>query len=166
MVSGCFESDNGDKMKRLRLKIIIGLAAVAGIASFYFLVRSYSDLNERRKVVDSIKFALSLEQQAILRSPFNSIEELENFFRQGYGERLAAELAAFNWPHGPDNVMQVPNTVTVLGITDDRAIAYYENPASSLNEDGANRYLLLKLSNANDRWVIEEVALSAVKPSR
>jgi hypothetical protein len=152
-------------MRWSKLIIVIGIVVVTGAASFYFLAGNFSNQAEKRKVVNSIKFSLSLEEQAIQKSPFDSVEELERFFRQGFGDRLAAELANYNWPHGPDEVIEVPNNVIVLSVGNDQADAFYENPASNMNEDGSNRYVLLNLSKEDDRWVIEEATVSALKPS-
>lgn len=112
-----------------------------------------------------MKFSLSLEEQAIQVSPFDSVEELERFFRQGFGKRLAAELGNYNWPHWPEEVNEVPNNVIVLSVGNDQAVAFFENHASDISEAGSNRYILLNLSKEDGRWVIEEATVSALKPS-
>jgi hypothetical protein len=142
----------------------MGIVTIAGIASFYFQTDNFRNWVEKRNVVNAIKFSLSLEEQAVQKSPFESVEELKSFFRQGFDDRLAAELANYNWPHGPDVLIEVPKNVIVLSIRNDQAVAYYENSASNMNEDGSNRYLLLNLSREDERWIIEEVTVSALKP--
>ena len=72
-------------MRWSKIIIAIGIVTIAGIASFYFQTDNFRNWVEKRNVVNAIKFSLSLEEQAVQKPPFESVEELESFFRQGFG---------------------------------------------------------------------------------
>jgi len=152
-------------MRRALKPIYIAALAAACVLSLQILISTLSNWAEKIRVAEAVNFALSLERKAIEEAPFKSRADLEKFFRQGFSEGLAADMARFDWPHGSDETHPLPSTINVLILTRNEAVAYYETPETGLEPDRSNQYSIQRVRKEDGRWIIYEVSFSTTRPS-
>jgi hypothetical protein len=159
------EMRRGGQVKRSSKIFCVFALTAAGVLSVQLLSDTLAAWSEKRRVIEAVNFALTLEQKAEEKAPFESRADLEEFFRQGFGTGLAADMARFNWPHGADESYPLPVAINVLSLLRNEAVTFYETPEPSLNPDKSNQYAIQKVLKEGNSWIVCEVSFSTKKPT-